>query len=187
MVNGVVVRARRQPPRFHALRDSDDAMDVRIVDGFLARFGGISFRLDSRTERIARLASIARAAPRFVVGNVIPYAMHWLRRVGGGVARRGAWRLATRSVAVSPLVIVSHHFMSRAELETPLGRERLAHCVFRVPIDGELVSMCEVNALGIRARYYEQLQWRRGMENADSARRNELAAAAASSPIAAGF
>jgi hypothetical protein len=55
--------------------------------------------------------------------------------------------------------------MSRDELETPLGRERLAHCVFHVPVDGELVSMCEVNALGVRERYYAQLA-RRGREAA---------------------
>jgi uncharacterized radical SAM superfamily Fe-S cluster-containing enzyme len=69
--------------------------------------------------------------------------------------------LATGRARVTPLVLVSHHFMSRAELETPLGQERLAHCVFHVPVDGELVSMCEVNALGVRERYYAQLA-RRG-------------------------
>ena len=51
--------------------------------------------------------------------------------------------------------------MSREEIETPQGRERLAHCVFQVPVDGELVSMCEVNALGIREQYYGLLARRR--------------------------
>ncbi|HZF67413.1 MAG TPA: radical SAM protein, partial [Gemmatirosa sp.] len=157
MVNGVVVREAGAPPRYHALRDADDATDVRVVDGFLQRFGGVSFRLDSPAELVARCAGVARAAPRFVFGNLLPYARHWLRRVGGGSAARGAWRLATERATATPLVLVSHHFMSRAELETPLGRERLAHCVFHVPIDGELVSMCEVNALGVRERYYAQL------------------------------
>ncbi len=56
-----------------------------------------------------------------------------------------------------PTVLVSHHFMSRAELESPLGAERVAHCVFHVPIGDRLVSMCEVNALGARERYYAEV------------------------------
>jgi hypothetical protein len=161
-VNGVVVR-HGDDAAFHPLRDADDALDVHVVDGFLARFGGISFRLDAPRERTARLLGVVRAAPRFVLGNLLPYAAHWLRRVGEGRAARGAWRLATGRATATPLVFVSHHFMSRAELETPVGRERLAHCVFHVPVDGELVSMCEVNALGVRERYYAQLA-RRGRE-----------------------
>jgi hypothetical protein len=157
MVNGVVVRDAGAPPRYHALRDVDDATDVRVVDGFLRRFGGVSFRLDAPAELVARCAGVACSAPRFVLGNLLPYARHWLRRVGAGSAARGAWRLATGRATATPLVLVSHHFMSRAELETPLGRERLAHCVFHVPVGGELVSMCEVNALGVRERYYAQL------------------------------
>jgi hypothetical protein len=149
MVNGVVVRAPGGPPRYHPLRDADDALDVRVVDGFLRRFGGVSFRLDRPAELAARCAGIARAAPGFVFGHLGPFARHWLRRVGAGSATRGLWQLATKRATATPLVVVSHHFMSREEIETPLGRERLAHCVFQVPVDGELVSMCEVNALGI--------------------------------------
>lgn len=157
MVNGVVVDGPGGERAYHALRDARSATDVRVVDGFLKRFGGISFRLDAPRARRARMAGLVRAEPRFVLGNLLPYAGHWLRRVGAGSAARGAWRLARKRATARPLVFVSHHFMSREELETPLGRERLAHCVFQVPVDGELVSMCEVNALGIRERYYAQL------------------------------
>jgi hypothetical protein len=48
--------------------------------------------------------------------------------------------------------------MSRAELETPLGRERLALCVLHVPVDGRLIPRCEVSALGVRDRYYAGLR-----------------------------
>jgi hypothetical protein len=51
--------------------------------------------------------------------------------------------------------------MSRAEIETAVGQERLALCIFHVPLDGELVPMCEVNALGGRERYYQRIQSRR--------------------------
>jgi hypothetical protein len=82
---------------------------------------------------------------------------------------RGLGRVLTRAADVQPLVLVSHHFMSREQLATPTGRERLAHCVFLVPVDGELVSMCEVNATGIRERYYAQLA-RRGRESVSAPR-----------------
>ena len=39
--------------------------------------------------------------------------------------------------------------------------ERAALCIFQVPVDGRLVSMCEVNALGIRDGYYDRLRRRR--------------------------
>ncbi|MGH7417090.1 MAG: hypothetical protein ACREKB_04860 [Candidatus Rokuibacteriota bacterium] len=56
------------------------------------------------------------------------------------------------------LNIVSHHFMGRAELATAAGRERLALCVFKAPVGDALISMCELNALGGRDRYYDALR-----------------------------
>lgn len=47
--------------------------------------------------------------------------------------------------------------MSREQLETPPGRERLAHCVFHVDLNGETLSMCEANALGRREAFYAEL------------------------------
>ena len=44
--------------------------------------------------------------------------------------------------------------MSAAEIATPLGQERLDACAFQVPINGELKSMCAVNALGLREEFY---------------------------------
>jgi hypothetical protein len=168
MVNGVVAR-HGGGLRYHPLRDDADPTDVRVVDGFLQRFGGISFRLDGAAERLARMLGVMLAAPRFVLGSLLPFARHWLRRLGDGSAARGLGRVLTRAADVQPLVLVSHHFMSREQLATPTGRERLAHCVFLVPVDGELVSMCEVNATGIRERYYAQLA-RRGRESVSAPR-----------------
>jgi len=51
-----------------------------------------------------------------------------------------------------PLMVVVHNFMDAGELATPRGRERVAACVFKVPFEGRLVSMCEFNAGGLRAR-----------------------------------
>lgn len=55
-----------------------------------------------------------------------------------------------RPVQVRPLLIVVHQFMSPHELDTPLGRKRLAACVFKVLVRGRIVSMCELNSTGLR-------------------------------------
>lgn len=78
-------------------------------------------------------------------------AREWVKRFLSAVARGHAW-------SVRPLVVVVHNFMSRDELTTPRGRERLAACAFKVPVregaHGELrmVSMCEMNGTELRAR-----------------------------------
>ncbi|MEO7473719.1 MAG: radical SAM protein [Gemmatimonadales bacterium] len=155
---GVVVEEAGLPPRFEPLRQTGDRVDERVVDGFLERFGGISFRLDGSAEKAARWLGLVAADPRFVLGNVLPYAWHWLGRFDRARPLRFLGRLLSGRARARGLVIVSHHFMSRAEIETPLGRERLDLCVFHVPVEGRLVPMCEVNALGVRDRYYAGLR-----------------------------
>jgi hypothetical protein len=140
------------------VREDGEPLDERVVDGFLRRFGGISFRRDTPAEVAARLAGVVLHAPGFVARNLLPYARHWLRRLDHERPLRAARDIAAGRLQLHGLAIVSHHFMSRAETETPLGQERLAQCVFHVPVNGELVSMCEVNALGIRDAYYEQIR-----------------------------
>ncbi len=157
---GAVATGRDGTPRFHAVRRGGDPIAERIVDGFLNRFGGISFRLDGAAERLARYVGIAVAEPRFVLGNFGPYVLHWLRRLGEGRPARFLLDVLRGRSTVRGLTIISHHFMSPAELETPVGQERLDLCVFQVPVDGALRPMCEVNAGGVRDRYYEGLRAR---------------------------
>lgn len=157
-VHGFVYSAAGGSPQFHPIRDDQDATDREIVDGFLARFGGISFRADDDAPtRIARMLGVARSAPGFLAHAVPRFAVHWLKRFGQGNPWRAARALARGHAKVQGLAIVSHHFMSAAELETPVGQERLSQCVFHLSVNGELQSMCEVNALGIREQYYAQL------------------------------
>lgn len=47
--------------------------------------------------------------------------------------------------------------MSPEEVRTPLGQERLAACVFRLPYKGEMVPMCRMNADGVRERFYAEI------------------------------
>ena len=60
----------------------------------------------------------------------------------------GNWRLLKRP---RPFVINVHNFMDADQLDTPEGKARLAACVFKVPVDGEMVSMCAFNGGGQRA------------------------------------
>lgn len=157
-VHGVVVNELGRPSRFYPAREHGHPVDERVVDTFLSRFGGITFRADSRSERVARLCAVAVHAPGFAARNALPYARHWLRRLGEGSAVRGLTGLLTGRLRTNSLVIVSHHFMSAEEIGTSLGGERISLCVFKVPVNGELLSMCEVNALGVRDRFYADIR-----------------------------
>lgn len=160
-VHGLVSRRAGGAPRYLPVREDGDPVDEAVVDGFLRRFGGVSFRLDDHAaERAARMLGLLARAPGWAARHVPRFAWHWLRRLGGGRPLRGAADLLAGRVRVQGLVLVSHHFMSRDELQSPEGRERLASCVFHVPVDGRLVSMCETNALGLRDRHYATLRRR---------------------------
>jgi hypothetical protein len=155
---GLVVRRDGERPRFHLLLRPDDAPDHAVIQEALARFGGLTMRLDDGVQALARALGLALAAPCFVVGRMLPFVARWPRRLDPGHPMRLIWQWLRGRTRIAYLNIVSHHFMSRAELLTPLGRERVGLCVFKVPIGDELVSMCEVNALGGRDRYYESLR-----------------------------
>jgi hypothetical protein len=138
-VQGLAVR-RADGPALVPLYRRDDAADMRFLADLLARLGGTSFRLDTRRRALRRAARLLRAHGGFLAARGLP----WL------------WRLARRAGTLRAryFCVVSHHFMSATEVASPLGRERLSACVFRVPIDGRLEPMCAVNALGLRAQFY---------------------------------
>ena len=127
------------------------------MEEFFRRFGGVSFKTDTRRTALARAFGLAVRAPRFVLGRLPGYFWHWLHRLTPGAPIQTLRDLMSGKLKVHPLVIVSHHFMSAEELNTEEGKARLAQCVFHVPVNGELVSMCEVNALGVRDKYYAEL------------------------------
>ena len=157
ILHGLVARRGGEPPTFHALRPSADAPHAATVNEFFRRFGGVSFKTDTKWSAMTRAVGLMARAPWFVASRLPAYFWHWLDRLHPGSPLQALRDLLSGALQVQPLVIVSHHFMSAGELQTDEGRERLAHCVFHVPVNGELVSMCEVNALGLRDRYYAAL------------------------------
>lgn len=163
LVHGVVAREAHGgggAPRYFPIRDDANAIDRRVVDEFLRRFGGVSFRRDSPLEIAARLAALAMRAPWFTLWNAIPYLAHWLDRLDPGHRGRALRGLVTGRLHVNGLLFVAHHFMSKEEIESPVGQERLDLCVFKLAMGQTATSMCEVNALGARDRYYAALERR---------------------------
>lgn len=144
--------------RGYAPFSAADPDDQRVFSKFCERFGGLTFRGDTPGTALGTAAKAVLREPGFVFGTLPRYIGRWLKRVGGKHIAQTLFRFATGRGRLDVFTIVSHHFMDRDQLATAEGRERLASCVFRVPVDGRLVSMCEVNANGGRDRYYRQLK-----------------------------
>jgi MoaA/NifB/PqqE/SkfB family radical SAM enzyme len=141
-VQGLAV-GRRNGVAFVPLYRRDQVDEMRTLNELLDRLGGVSFRLDNYAHAWRRAGRIAVRHSGFIIGRLLPAFVRLLRRA--------------RSFRANYFCIVSHHFMSAAEMKTAQGEERLAACAFRVPINGRLEPMCAVNALGLREAYYRQI------------------------------
>ncbi len=132
----------------------DNPVDRRFIDGLLANFGGLV---------------AASRPPREVLAKVIGFLLRrplWLLRIPLYILRR-TWQerqhipavlgaLPRLKLRIRPFAFVVQAFMSRHELNEPEGRERLAGCTFKLPVNGEMVSMCEMNGTDLRENSYQQ-------------------------------
>lgn len=136
----------------------DDPRDVAIMEEYFATgLAGAAFRDDSAIEMIARGAGMILSHPRFMFRRALPWVNGRLRsEIGTSFFPLLASGLSGRT-RVSGITLTSHHFMSPAELTTPVGQERLSACVFRLPVNGEMVPMCRVNAGGLREAFYSEI------------------------------
>lgn len=94
--------------------------------------------------------------------ELLVYALY---RLWGERALVGRFLLrffALRPLRLRSLLLVVHKFMDADELQTPLGRERLDACVFKLPVDGRMISMCEMNATSLRLELNERRLEERG-------------------------
>ncbi len=130
--------------------------DRRILQGILARWGGISTVGRSPLQLVRLAATMCARSPLFV-GELVGFALYrlWATRAWLGSALLHACRRP--GLRVQPLAIVVHKFMSAEEIDTPLGRERLDACVFQIPVDGRMVPMCELNATDLRRQMNAKL------------------------------
>jgi hypothetical protein len=153
-------RAGEEPRLFRAIRG--DPEDVAIMREFFARgLGGVAFRDDRPLEKAARFLGMVRTAPGFLLGRARRWADERFRREAGLSLPRLLFESLRGRLRLDGLTLTSHHFMSPEETRTPLGQERLAACVFRLPYRGEMVPMCRMNAEGVRERFYAELPDRR--------------------------
>jgi len=94
--------------------------------------------------RLRKHPKMAWAIPAFCASRAWEERA-WIPRFLQAVATGKRWR-------VNPFVIIVHNFMSSHQLETKEGKERLEACFFRVPIEGQMVSMCELNGTDMRRK-----------------------------------
>ncbi|MFT5180892.1 MAG: MoaA/NifB/PqqE/SkfB family radical SAM enzyme [Alphaproteobacteria bacterium] len=156
-VIGASLRRPGEPPRYLPLSANSSGRDRRFLQEVFDRWAGVTFRADRPAEALARIAGMIFQAPGLFVWTLPRMAWHWLRRLDRRNPFGLALRILTGTACLDRLMIASHHFMSAAEMATDEGRERLDHCSFMVPVEGELKSMCEVNAAGLRDRVYASI------------------------------
>jgi hypothetical protein len=151
-----IERPGEAPRLFHAVRDEPE--DVAILREFFAHgLGGAAFRDDRALEKAARFLGMVRTAPAWMLGRARRWADGRCRREAGISLPRLALETLRGRLRCDGITLTSHHFMSPEELRTPLGQERLAACVFRLPYRGEMVPMCSMNAGGARERFYAEI------------------------------
>ena len=143
---------------FHPLFRGINSPDQEFLADFLRRFGGISTRVGNSRLAYAKLFIMLASTPVFIIQSLLPFIIRKLKELNAchGIGLFG--RIVVGRAHINYLNIISHHFMSRDEIDTPHGQERLQACVFKVPLNGKMISMCSVNAKGYRKNYYEQLK-----------------------------
>jgi len=154
----IAVEKPGSPPQLMQLIRNEPE-DVAVMSEFFQKgLGGIAFRDDWPLEMGARGAGILKSQPRWLIGRVLP----WInRRLTDEIGTTFFPLLANglrKKVRVDGVTFTSHHFMDPSQLGTEVGKARLAACVFRLPIKGEMVPMCQVNAGGVREQFYKELQ-----------------------------
>jgi hypothetical protein len=150
---GVYQRAGNQPRVLTIVRDGYEA-DTEMVRAFFRRgLGGINFRDDTSFERVCRAAGVLLTDPRWVLGPLRRWILERLASLGTN-APQLVWDRVGGNVSIDSFCVVSHHFMSSAELASDKGQERLSACLFRVPVASEMVPMCRVNVGGVRNALY---------------------------------
>jgi hypothetical protein len=152
MIPVVVARAGERHCVLETVR-AGRRWDRAYLRRLLRAVGGYSVRGKSRTENLLGVASLALRSPLLLFETLL----YGLYRTWGDRRHLAAVLLEavrSRDLSVKPLALVVQNFMSPGELETPLGRERLEACTFRVPVGGKMIPMCELNATGLRSKLY---------------------------------
>src|SRR3954452_3748007 len=155
-------RGEEVPRLFRAIRNEPE--DLAVMREFFARgLGGVAFRDDDPLVKTARFFGMVRTAPGWMLGR----ARRWIDARSHAEAVSSLSRLLCDGwrgmLRVDTLSLTSHHNMSASIFRTPLAQEFLAACAFRLPYQGRMVPMCEMNADGVRERFYGEIAEGRGL------------------------
>ena len=151
-----LARPGEEPRLFRAFRGEPEDVDV-MREFFAHGLGGVAFRDDRPVEKAGRFLGMVRTAPGFLLSRARRWADERFRREADLSLARLCFESLRGRLRLDGLTLTSHHFMSPEETRTPVGRERLAACVFRLPYRGEMVPMCRMNAEGVRERFYAEI------------------------------
>src|SRR3954447_26968795 len=133
----VLQRGEEEPRLFRGIRDEPE--DVEVMKEFFALgLGGVAFRDDDPLEKVARFLGMLRTAPGWMLGRVRRWIDARSRAEAGMPLSRLLFEGLRGRLRIDSFTLTSHHFMSPAEVRTPVGQERLAACVFRLPYNGEM-------------------------------------------------
>lgn len=129
----------------------DRAFFGRLIRGFgpFSTIGGEPLRNAlALASLILRNLPLALEAPFYGAYRLWGLRRHLLSRIPR-LHRIGSLR-------IRPFAVIIHKFMGPEEVDTPLGQERLAACVFKLPVQGRMVPMCEMNATDLRSSLTRQ-------------------------------
>ena len=128
---------------------ADEAWDLSVFSWVLRNLHPVLEFRDGLAANALRIFKGVLTRPRKAL-EFLAYALYRLWGERQGMARLARELVRFRRLRVHPILLVVHKFMNPGELDTPLGRERLDSCVFKLPVNGRMVSMCEMNGTGLR-------------------------------------
>ncbi len=131
--------------------------DITFFQKCSRKFGGFTTVHSNSLQTILRLLSLLARNPDLLL-ELPFYSLYRLWHIRSWLIPFLIHVITFRKIRIRPLAIVVHKFMNLDELNTPLGRERLNACIFKLPVDGKMVSMCEVNATSLRKELNQSLK-----------------------------
>jgi MoaA/NifB/PqqE/SkfB family radical SAM enzyme len=153
---GTVLNRPGQQGHFEPFFRFDVPQDEEFIVNLRAEFGGWNNRNDEPAEMLARVVGGFVQNPKVAL-SILPFALRHIGRHDPENRLKLFREIAKGEAKLSGLNIVSHHFMSRDEVKTQRGKERLDMCMFKVAVGDKLVSMCETNATSVRDDFYRDI------------------------------
>jgi len=156
-VFGFILKRENGELSYRRMSMADDETDRALLGEYYDQWSGVSMRGGSEFEKAWLVLKMIVSRPSFFFKSLPAYLLGLLGEFQPGARLSLLKDLFLGRSRLSRFTVITHHFMDREELNTPLGQERLKYCSFMVPFKDELVSMCEFNALGKRSEYYSEL------------------------------